>query len=102
MAIFLKYTLYFSYTLKNFTNQAFCLTGVFSALGNWSHEEQKSDDAWIFCPPAFSMTPIAAGSIIYANKLSISLQISPVLCPDPQITQRVVAAWKNQIERYAE
>lgn len=71
--------------------------GAFSNLGIWPPiKENTKEEDWLFSPPAFSTYPITAGCMTWYGKLSLTLQIHPVIA-NKEITQGCLDEWIRQI-----
>lgn len=60
-------------------------TGTFSSLGEWESGKIKQDENFIISAPTSKLTPIAVGTVVVNNKLSVALQIHPSLNPNEEI-----------------
>lgn len=75
--------------------------GGFSNIGAWDPEkkitQEKSKGPWLFCPPVLRTQLIGAGCVTFQGKLSLTLQLHPDLTTSPEVAQRWMQNWVNEI-----
>lgn len=82
---------------KNDIKKGFFLTGVFSNLGDWSHPIQDPDEAWLVSVPVIKYVPVGSVALIWAQKLSLTIQVHSSLTKDPHLVESMMECWKNKL-----
>lgn len=81
---------------KDITN-GFFLTGVFSNLGELASTSSFPLEAFIAAAPVVKTVPISGNTLIWAQKLSITLQLHPSICDDKKIADAILETWINYL-----
>ncbi|MGJ8656958.1 MAG: hypothetical protein ACSHX6_10960 [Akkermansiaceae bacterium] len=73
--------------------------GCFSNLGVWdSGKKLDSLDTWYFTPPVIECQRIAVGCITFQNKLSLTMQLHPLLSLDSEVARTWISDWVKRIK----
>lgn len=76
--------------------------GVFSNMGSWPANDNLDgaidDGRYYVCnPPATFILPVTTATITWYGRLSLSLQLHPSICKDPEGAKQVLAAWVDAL-----
>ncbi len=73
--------------------------GCFSNLGIWDSDKKLGNkDTWFFTPPVIECQRIGVGCITFQNKLSLTLQLHPLLSTEPEVAQAWISDWVKKIQ----
>ena len=72
--------------------------GCFSNLGVWDSDKKLNAlDTWYFTPPVLECQRIGVGCITFQNKLSLTMQLHPLLSVSPKVARSWISDWVKRI-----
>jgi len=69
--------------------------GTLSHFGDW--QAPRAAGAWLACPPATRLQPLAAGALIWNGRLALMIQAHPALTRDAALVDCIVTDWRQLV-----
>lgn len=81
--------------MRTYLSMGQTYVGVMSSFGKWRQSYGLShDDRWLAVPPPTRWQPLAAGTLVWNNRLSLTMQVHPSIQVYPERVDQWVRNWR--------